>query len=159
MRFKTLLLAIVLGAGVAHAPAADAQVVSPLGGSTGNPQRPTTAAPATAAPTASPAAPATATTPHHARKTLAERFADANTTHDGKLTLEQARAGRMRAVVRDFDQIDKTKRGYVTLDDIKSHQADQRAARRAARATTPAATTSSPTTPATTRPAAPAPTH
>jgi len=62
-----------------------------------------------------------------------ERFAAANTTHDGKLTLEQAKAGHLRAVTRDFATIDKSKRGYVTLDEIKAHQSEQRAARKAAR--------------------------
>lgn len=160
MRIRALLLTLALGTGVAHA-----QVVSPLGGSTGNPQRPTrptataantqqpttpaapltptapatggpaTTAPSTVAPSTAPAA--SAAPARSPRKTITERFAAANTTHDGKLTLEQARAGRLRAVVRDWDQIDTTKAGYVTLDQIKAHQAAQRAARRAARTAKP----------------------
>jgi len=153
------VIALLLGAGVAQA-----QVVSPLGGSTNNPQGPQPAAPATTptrpivprpsvtAPVApAPTAPTTAapssnapaaatTTPSRTRRTLAERFDAANTTHDGKLTLEQARAGRLRAVARDFDKIDKDKRGYVSLDQIKSFQTEQRAARRTARAQKPAQT-------------------
>ena len=62
-----------------------------------------------------------------------ERFAAANTTHDGKLTRAQASAGHLRAVARDYDQIDRSKKGYVTLDEIKAHQTEQRAARKAAR--------------------------
>ena len=67
------------------------------------------------------------------RRTLQERFDDANTTHDGKLTVEQARAGHMFAVVRDFAQIDPTNRGYVTLDEIKAQRRAARQARKAAR--------------------------
>ena len=149
MRIAPLLLALALTTGVAQA-----QVVSPLGGSTANPQRtarPTPAAPPAAAPAGTTATPATTTAPAAAapaateaepsrsRRSMTERFAAANTTHDGKLTLEQARAGRLRAVVRDFDQIDPTHRGYVTLDEIKAHQSAQRAAHRAARNAKPAA--------------------
>ena len=64
---------------------------------------------------------------------MEERFTAANTTHDGKLTLDQATAGHLRAVARDFAMIDKSKKGYVTLDEIKAHQSEQRAARKAAR--------------------------
>lgn len=60
-----------------------------------------------------------------------QRFDAANTSHDGKLTLEQARAGHMRAVVRNFDKIDAAKHGYVTLDDIRAYRAKRRAERRA----------------------------
>lgn len=149
MRTKLMMAAILLAAGVAQA-----QVVSPLGGSTGNPQSPppaTRTAPRSPAAVTNPPAPAAATTtpstdaattpatPRRARRTLDERFAAANTTHDGKLTLEQARAGRLRAVARDFDQIDTGKRGYVTLEEIKAHQASQREARRAGRSPKPAA--------------------
>ena len=69
----------------------------------------------------------------HKRRTLAERFAEANTTHDGHLTAAQAEEGRMKAVVRDFAMIDKQKRGYVTLDEIKEFRRERRAARAAAR--------------------------
>src|SRR4051812_48239926 len=126
MRLATFLLASVLMAG-----AAQAQVVSPLGGSTNNPQGPTPPAPAASTPSDSGAA----ATPraHRGRRTLAERFDAANTTHDGKLTLSQARAGRLNAVARDFAQIDKDKRGYVTIDEIRAFQKDRRDARRAAR--------------------------
>lgn len=69
----------------------------------------------------------------HARRTLQARFDAANTTHDGHLTLEQARAGRMVAVARDFAAIDTTQRGYVTVDDIKAHRRAARLARKAAK--------------------------
>ena len=47
--------------------------------------------------------------------------------------MEQARAGHLRAVVRDFAMIDKSKKGYVTMNEIKAHQSEQRAARKAAK--------------------------
>jgi hypothetical protein len=123
MRLATILLASALIAG-----AAQAQVISPMGGSTNNPQAPTPPAASTSSGPATPAA-----RPHRGRRTLAERFDAANTTHDGKLTLAQARAGHMNAVARDFAQIDKEKHGYVTIDDIRSFQKARREARRAAR--------------------------
>jgi hypothetical protein len=49
---------------------------------------------------------------------LQTRFAAANTTHDGKLTREQAQAGMPR-VAQHFDQIDTQKQGYVTLAQIE----------------------------------------
>ncbi len=108
---------------------------SPPGGST----PPSSAAfapatgPATAAPAATgqpPAAPARA---HRRRATLQQRFDEANTTHDGHLTQEQARS-HMPAVARDFAAIDTGNKGYVTMDDIRAHAGARRAARRAARA-------------------------
>ena len=89
------------------------------------PALPRTTTPAAASP-ANPVRP-------NARRTMQERFDAANTTHDGHLTLEQARAGRMNAVVRDFDAIDTAKHGYVTMDDIKAHRRAVRAANKAAR--------------------------
>jgi hypothetical protein len=129
MRLPMMMVALLLGTGTPTF----AQVVSPLGGSTNNPQSPP---PAAAAPSAATAPAARTPAPAHrtTRRTLAQRFEAANTTHDGKLTLEQARAGRLVAVTRDFAEIDKEKRGYVTLDQIKAHQTEQRAAHRAARA-------------------------
>ncbi len=94
---------------------------------------PAASAPSTSRPTAVRPAPAQPMAPRH-RRTQQERFDDANTTHDGKLTLEQARAGRMNAVVRDFAEIDTARRGYVTFDEIKAHRRAVRAAKRAARA-------------------------
>ena len=69
--------------------------------------------------------------PSHAHRTLAERFDEANTTHDGHLTAEQARA-KMPAVSRDFAAIDTGNRGYVTVDDIKAYNREKRAAKKAA---------------------------
>jgi hypothetical protein len=56
---------------------------------------------------------------------LQERFAAANTTHDGKLTKQQAELGMPR-VAQHFDQIDTQKVGYVTLPQIEQFLATQR---------------------------------
>lgn len=48
-----------------------------------------------------------------------ERFAAADKNHDGKLTLEEAKAGMPR-VAANFDKIDTQNRGYVTVDQIKA---------------------------------------
>jgi hypothetical protein len=77
----------------------------------------------TAAPTA---------TEHHGRRSAAEHFADANTTHDGKLTLDQATSG-YKSIAKAFSQIDTNHRGYVTVDDIKAWKAAKKAARQAAK--------------------------
>ena len=77
-----------------------------------------------------PAAPPSATTAHpHTRMTLKDRFAQANTTNDGHLTLDQAKAGLPR-VAKNFAAIDKDNKGYVTLTDIHDYYKAQRAARR-----------------------------
>jgi hypothetical protein len=57
---------------------------------------------------------------------LQSRFANANTTQDGKLTRQQAAAG-MPMVARYFDEIDTAKAGYVTLPQIEAFM-QQRAA-------------------------------
>ncbi|MBP0591242.1 EF-hand domain-containing protein [Paraburkholderia sp. LEh10] len=55
---------------------------------------------------------------------LQERFAAANTTHDGKLTLAQAQAG-MPHVAQYFNEIDTQKQGYVTLAQIEQFMAQR----------------------------------
>lgn len=99
---------------------------TPLTGTTGAP----TAAQAPAA--QAPAAQATAATARR-HATLQERFDEANVTHDGRLTPEQARA-KMPAVARDFEAIDADHDGTVTVAEIKAHAAARRAARKAAKA-------------------------
>jgi hypothetical protein len=86
-----------------------------------------------AAPVVAPPAAATKGAPAAQRRgrTLQERFDEANVTHDGHLTREQAKA-KMPAVARDFDQIDTTKAGYVTVDQIRDHTREARAKTRAA---------------------------
>ncbi len=134
--------------------AAPAFAQTPLTGSTGEPTtntrplsgtavQPGPAAGRPSGPSTSEAAPATEAEPraqgrgmhtHGKRRSLAERFAEANTTHDGHLTLAQARDARMNEVVRDFGLIDKDKKGYVTVDGIKQFRHERRAARAAAEA-------------------------
>ena len=63
-----------------------------------------------------------------ARPPLRARFAAANTTHDGRLTLAQAEAAGMRNVARNFDTIDVGRKGYVTLADIHAFRRARRAA-------------------------------
>jgi hypothetical protein len=58
---------------------------------------------------------------------LAQRFAMANVTHDGRLTRVQAQAG-MPMVARNFDSIDVEHKGYVTLPEIRTFAAERRAA-------------------------------
>lgn len=70
--------------------------------------------------------------PARPRLTLDERFAIANTTHDGRLTLEQARS-KLPAVAHRFAAIDTANQGYVTLDQIKAYRRQQAAERRAAK--------------------------
>ncbi|RKE39715.1 hypothetical protein B0G76_6161 [Paraburkholderia sp. BL23I1N1] len=58
---------------------------------------------------------------------LQSRFANANTTHDGKLTKEQAAAG-MPMVAKHFDEIDTQKAGYITLPQIAAFMQERGAA-------------------------------
>ena len=124
---------LALSATLALAMPAGAQTLSPMTGTTASPPSAAATAPATgAAPAASPAGAAQAPAAHAGRRTMAQRFAAANTTGDGKLTLEQAKAGRMNRVVRNFDAIDREKHGYVTLADIRAYDCSQRALRKVA---------------------------
>lgn len=52
-------------------------------------------------------------------KEIEEKFKAADKDHDGKLTLEEAKAGMPR-VAKGFDKIDKDKKGYLTVDQIKA---------------------------------------
>jgi hypothetical protein len=72
------------------------------------------------------------TAAHQGRRSAAEHFADANTTHDGRLTLDQATVG-YKSIAKSFSQIDVAHHGYVTLDDIKAWKAAKKAARVAAK--------------------------
>ena len=137
----TLALAFLLVATPAFAQ-------TPLTGDSGLPTsntRPLSGTPVAPGPAAGPPsdAPATETAQpargkgmhaHRAHRKLADRFAEANTTHDGHLTLAQARDAKMNEVVRDFGLIDKDKKGYVTVDGIKAFRHERRAARAAAEA-------------------------
>jgi hypothetical protein len=50
---------------------------------------------------------------------LEQRFATADADHNGQLTRDEAKAGMPRVYQR-FDEIDSSKKGYVTLDDIRA---------------------------------------
>jgi hypothetical protein len=58
-----------------------------------------------------------------------EKFYAANTTHDGHLTLAQAKAADLKMVVEHFSQIDSKNRGYVTFYDIQAWHLDRMAQR------------------------------
>ncbi len=53
------------------------------------------------------------------------RFKAADTNHDGKITLEEAKAGLPR-VAMAWDKIDVDKKGYVTLDQLLIISANNR---------------------------------
>lgn len=57
-----------------------------------------------------------------------EKFDAANVTHDGRLTRDQAAAGGLRAVARNFDAIDRDHKGYVTRQDLREWHQAKRAA-------------------------------
>jgi hypothetical protein len=63
---------------------------------------------------------------------MRQRFETANVTHDGHLTLEQARDGQMPMVARHFDEIDAGHKGYITMDDLRAYRAKVMEQRRAA---------------------------
>lgn len=69
---------------------------------------------------------------HAARVTWQQRFAAANVSHDGHLTLEQAKGG-YPAVARHFQDIDADHKGFVTEDDLRAWRATRKAARRQAK--------------------------
>jgi hypothetical protein len=52
------------------------------------------------------------------------KFYAANTTHDGHLTLAQAKAASLTMIVDHFPQIDSKNRGYVTFYDIQAWHLD-----------------------------------
>jgi hypothetical protein len=93
-----------------------------------------------AAPPPGATAGANATQPKPARQTFREHFDSANTTHDGHLTLDQAKTARWTAVVRRFDKMDADHKGYVTPQDIYAEFARERA-EKAKTTSTPATAT------------------
>ena len=62
------------------------------------------------------------------RMNMRQRFEAANTTHDGRLTRDQAEAAGLRGIARHFDQIDADKKGYITLQDLRAFAQARRAA-------------------------------
>jgi hypothetical protein len=89
-----------------------------------------------AAQTTPPAPTSQAADPHPARAkrphlSMDTRFQMANTSHDGHLTREQARAASvMHMVAENFDAIDKDHKGFVTEDNIRDWYKARREARR-----------------------------
>jgi hypothetical protein len=63
--------------------------------------------------------------PTHKRLTMDQRFQQANVTHDGHLTEEQAQTG-YKSITRHFAAIDKDKKGYITEYDIRAYNKMQR---------------------------------
>lgn len=59
-------------------------------------------------------------TPEQREQRMAERFNAADTNHDGKLTLDEAKAG-LPMVARNFDQIDTEHTGAVTLEQLRAY--------------------------------------
>lgn len=53
---------------------------------------------------------------------LEQHFKEANKSGNGKLTLEEAKAG-MPKIAQNFERLDKDHKGYLTLDDIKAAMA------------------------------------
>ncbi len=56
-----------------------------------------------------------------------DRFNAANTTHDGHLTLAQAKAANLKPVVDHFADIDTAQRGYVTFNQVEAWHLDDMA--------------------------------
>jgi hypothetical protein len=125
MRLSAVAAAFVMLAGSAWGQ-------TPLTGTTGSIGSPTVATPGSE----QVAPPAGTASPRRGRS-LQDRFDAANVTHDGHLTMEQARS-KMPSVARDFSAMDTDNKGYVTIEQIRDHAKAVRAARRAAAHTTPA---------------------
>ena len=62
-------------------------------------------------------------------------FYSANTSHDGHLTLAQAKAANFHPIVEHFADIDVKKHGYVTFYDIEAWRLDDMAQKLEQRAT------------------------
>lgn len=111
------ILTVALGAALIAAPAfAQTTQVAPA-----TPAAPAVTAPGTTAapPAATPPA-ATTAKPVKPRLPFVQRFDNANTTRDGKLTLDQAKSAKMTGVIKHFAAIDKDKHGYITKADVEA---------------------------------------
>jgi opacity protein-like surface antigen len=60
---------------------------------------------------------------------MLDKFYAANTSHDGHLTLAQAKSAGLKPVVDHFSEIDTNHRGYVTFYDIQAWHMDDMAKR------------------------------
>ncbi len=58
---------------------------------------------------------------------MLDKFYAANTTHDGHLTLAQAKAANLKPVADNFGAIDTRQKGYVTFYDIQAWHMDEMA--------------------------------
>jgi hypothetical protein len=58
---------------------------------------------------------------------MLEKFYAANTTHNGHLTLAQAKAANLKPVVDHFNEIDVDHHGYVTFYDVQAWHMDEMA--------------------------------
>lgn len=58
-----------------------------------------------------------------------KKFDAANTTHDGHLTLDQAKKANLKMIVANFSAIDMQHRGYVTFNDVIAWRLDKIAER------------------------------
>lgn len=145
MRLHVFLLAALLGVSPAMA-----ETPSPVGPPAGTPfgtpsgppldpdmaQGQTTSSampPQGAGSRATPAAPLPkVVTPSRVRLTMEQRFDLANTSRDGRLTLDQAKTG-YKTVARNFELIDTSGKGFVTLEDIRAWRKATRLLRQAQR--------------------------
>ena len=82
-------------------------------------------APAKPEPLGRPDAPA-----KHPRLTWEAHFAQANTAHDGHLTLEEAKVG-FKTIARHYRAIDTDGKGYVTENDVRAWRAMPKPGRQA----------------------------
>ncbi|WP_424194038.1 calcium-binding protein [Ampullimonas aquatilis] len=64
-----------------------------------------------------------------AQAEMIKRFTKADANGDGMLTKDEAN-GNMPKVYKNFDVIDTEKKGYVTIEQIKSYAVQQLAVRR-----------------------------
>ena len=62
----------------------------------------------------------------HVKMTWQQHFAQANSTHDGHLTAEQAKTG-YAALSKHFAEIDTGNKGFVTVDEVTTWHKEQRA--------------------------------
>jgi len=66
-----------------------------------------------------------ATAENHKHQSMEQQFQRANVTHDGHLTLDQAKSG-YKTIARHFAAIDQDKKGYITEADIRAYYKTQR---------------------------------
>jgi hypothetical protein len=119
---RLLLFAFVCAAGVSAAAAraqnAEAAGATAVSASVG---------PVGTTPSVAPTPPIPDAPAKPARLTWQKRFELANTSQDGHLTLEEAKAG-YAMIARHFSAIDLSGKGYVTIDDVEAWHRSQRAA-------------------------------